>query len=73
VPYFAILLYEDCSKVVIKKSLNLVAKGCKVIKKLTKIDPLPRIGEGRACIQRGFTYIPSPFKGEGQGEGEIQN
>jgi hypothetical protein len=42
----AILLSKDCSKAIIKKSLNLAAKGYKVIKKPVKIDPLSHMVRG---------------------------
>jgi hypothetical protein len=69
-------LYEDCSKAIIKKSLNLAAKGYKVVKKdevgSKNHSPLPRRGDG-SRHPLGFTYMPSPLTGEGKGEGEIQN
>jgi hypothetical protein len=51
-----VLLSEDCSKAVIKKSLNLGAKGYKVVKKQTKINPSPLQDKGWAYPARTYLY-----------------
>jgi hypothetical protein len=46
---FTILLYEDCNRAIIKKSLNLAVKGYKVIKKrglVLEVVPCSLEGKG---------------------------